>query len=139
MSSHADNPNAHHILPVSVYVKTLLVLFFLMALTIGAAEFSAANHVPTIAANIIAMTIAVVKATLVVMFFMHVKYGTALVKMWAAMGFIWFFLLFMIGVDYYTRQWEPVPTWDKSDAGSSTPRFKVPLSSDPSQVNVRPR
>ena len=73
MSSHADNPNAHHILPVSVYVKTLLVLFFLMALTIGAAEFSAANHVPTIAANIIAMTIAVVKATLAVMFFIDMS------------------------------------------------------------------
>jgi caa(3)-type oxidase subunit IV len=43
--------------------------------------------------NIIALTIAGIKTTLVVLFFMHIKYESKLTKLFAAAGFIWLAIL----------------------------------------------
>ena len=53
--------------------------------------------------NLIAMGIALTKATLVVLFFMQVKYGTRLIWLWAGLGFIWFLMLFITLQDYLSR------------------------------------
>jgi len=62
---------------------------------------------------VVALTIATIKATLVVLFFMQVKYGTRLTWLWASLGFIWLLLIFLIVSDYWTREWLPLHGWQE--------------------------
>ena len=119
--------HSHHITPISTYAKVLVILMILMLLTIGAAELHISDN--SYVNNGIAMTIAIVKATLVVAYFMGVKYGTKLIKMWAYAGFTWFLLMFVMYCDYVTRGWEPVPGWEK-EAPNALPRgvYKPPAA-----------
>ena len=58
----------------------------------------------------LAMTIASIKATLVILFFMHVKYSSRLTKMVVGMSF--FFLAILFGLtltDYMSRGWYASP------------------------------
>jgi cytochrome c oxidase subunit 4 len=67
----------------------------------------------------IAIAVAITKATLVVLFFMHVKYSSAMTKM--VVGLAVFFLLVMLGLtmtDYATRDWFASPR-GSSGAGTS--------------------
>jgi len=57
-----------------------------------------------------AVTIAMVKGTLVILYFMHVRYSSHLVKVFVCAGFLW--LLIMIAItmsDYMTRGWISAP------------------------------
>jgi cytochrome c oxidase subunit 4 len=57
-----------------------------------------------------ALAIAGFKATLVILFFMGVKYNTPLTKVVAASGFLWLIILFGITMgDYLTRTWIGFP------------------------------
>ena len=57
-----------------------------------------------------ALAIAGFKATLVILFFMGVKYNTPLTKVVAASGFVWLIILFGITMgDYLTRAWIGFP------------------------------
>jgi cytochrome c oxidase subunit 4 len=59
---------------------------------------------------IVAMFIAVTKATLVVLFFMHVRYQGRLTFVFAIAGFCWLaILLVLIAADYLTRAWLSAP------------------------------
>jgi cytochrome c oxidase subunit 4 len=101
MSDHAE----HHIVPKSVY---FLVFFALIVLTWVTAIVST---VDLGALNIyVALSIAIFKASLVVLFFMHVKYGTRLTKMIVMAGLYWLLLLLFIAMsDLWTRTWMGVP------------------------------
>ena len=58
----------------------------------------------------VALAIAAFKATLVILFFMGVKYNTPLTKVVAASGFLWLIILFGITLgDYLTRAWIGFP------------------------------
>jgi len=96
MSDHGP-----HVVPVRIYVGVFLALMTLTALTVWAAgqDFGALN-------TVVALTIAVTKATLVVLFFMHVKYGTPLVKLIVVSALVWLGLLLSITMsDYASRGW----------------------------------
>lgn len=96
-----------HIIPASTYWKTFVILMILMVLTVWVAGFDLGwLNIP------IAATIAVTKATLVVLFFMGVKYGTRLTWLWAALGFVWLIIMAGIGVDYAARQWFTTHGWE---------------------------
>jgi cytochrome c oxidase subunit 4 len=119
--------NGIHVFPVSMYVKTLVWLIILMALTIAAAQVNLAHvfadrgwssSLGSVANNVIAMTIAVIKGLLVIQFFMHVKFGTDLVKLWTLTGFVWVTLMLFILMDYGTRKFEPAPAFE-ADTGSA--------------------
>ena len=60
---------------------------------------------------IVAMIIAVIKAALVVLFFMNVKNSSKLTWLWAAIGFIWLFLMAGIFLDYQSRAWQEPQGW----------------------------
>lgn len=61
--------------------------------------------------NVVMLTIAVTKATLVVLYFMHVRWSTRLTWVVAASGFFWLLILFGLTMqDYLTRGWVP-GTW----------------------------
>lgn len=87
------------ILPKKTYYRIGAALFILMFLTIGAAYINLGGF------NIyVALTIAVIKALLVVMYFMHVKYNTKLTWIFAGAGFLWLIIMFVLTMsDYVTR------------------------------------
>ncbi len=54
----------------------------------------------------VALGIAVTKGTLVILFFMGVRWNTPLTKTVAISGFVWLMILFAMGMnDYLTRGW----------------------------------
>lgn len=112
MAKGENSPHsAHiHIVPVRVYLKVYVALLVLLVLTVGAA-YLPGHH--TLLNNIIALTIAVVKAVLVVLYFMHVRYGTRLTWVWASAGFFWLVIMFVLILgDYFTRHWIPMWGWE---------------------------
>ncbi len=92
---------SEHIVPKSTYYAIFSALMVGTALTVGAAfvDLGPLN-------TIVAMAIAITKASLVVVFFMHVKYGPKLV--WLIIIASVFWLILMLGItlgDYLTRGW----------------------------------
>jgi len=94
-----------------VSVKTFALVFFaLIALTIttvGVSRIELGEY------NFIcAMTIAVIKGSLVVWFFMDVRRSSSLTKLFVGAGFFWMaILLVFILSDYLSRGWLPRPGW----------------------------
>jgi caa(3)-type oxidase subunit IV len=108
--AHTEDKHHHHVIPAKFYFLNFLALLFFMALTIWASYI----HFPggTIVNNLVAILIALTKMMLVIAIFMGVKWSTRLTKLWAATGFVWFLLLFLTFGDYFTRDWEVVPSWN---------------------------
>jgi cytochrome c oxidase subunit 4 len=108
MSAHAEHAG-HHIVPVSTYLVIFAALIAGTLLTVGAAyydiDFPFLGY--TIPLNTtVALLIAATKAALVVLFFMHVKYSTRLIWVFAAAGFLWLIILFTLTLaDYQSRGW----------------------------------
>lgn len=92
---------AHHIVSPTVYLMIFGVLMVGTALTAGMA------YVPLGAFNApVALAIACTKAVFVVLFFMHVKYSSKLVKLTVSAGFFTFLVLCMMSLlDYVSRAW----------------------------------
>ncbi len=98
--AHHDE-HEHHIVSPKVYVVIFLALLALTSLTVGASFIEMGIFNP-----IVALGIAVIKAVLVVLFFMHVKYSTKLTKLTVGAGVFTFFILIgMTLADYFTRAW----------------------------------
>jgi cytochrome c oxidase subunit IV len=92
---------AAHIVPRQLYYRVFAVLMMLTLITVGTAfvNLGALN-------TIIALTIAVAKALLVILFFMHVRYSSRLIWVCVAAGFFWLGLLLTFAMsDYLTRGW----------------------------------
>lgn len=94
-----------HISSKGLYYTVFLSLIALTAITVVVARVDlGAFNTP------IALAVAGVKATLVILFFMGVKYNTPLTKVVAASGFVWLIILFgMTMGDYLTRAWLGFP------------------------------
>lgn len=57
---------------------------------------------------VVALTIAVIKAVLVILFFMHVKYSSKLTKLTISAGFFWLMIMITMSLsDYLTRSFLP--------------------------------
>lgn len=55
---------------------------------------------------VVALTIAVIKATLVVLYFMHVRYSSRLTWVFVGAGFFWLAIMVALTMgDYMTRGW----------------------------------
>ncbi len=88
-----------HVEPVRVYITIFCCLMGLTALTVWA-SFQDLG----VWSNPAAIAIAICKATLVVLFFMHVRHGTGMTKVVVASGFLWLLILFGLTLsDYLTR------------------------------------
>jgi cytochrome c oxidase subunit 4 len=91
----------HHVAPVSLYLVIFGALMVGTILTVVVAKFDlgALN-------NIVMLTVACAKALLVVLYFMHVRWGTRLTWVVAASGFFWLLILFGLTMsDYMSRGW----------------------------------
>ena len=54
----------------------------------------------------VALTIAVIKAVLVMLYFMHLRYSSRLTTLFAAAGVFWFGILLVLTLsDYLSRGW----------------------------------
>lgn len=89
MSGHSEH-DLGHIIPYKVYVNVLLILLFLTIITVAASrvDFGSMNLV-------VALLIASVKAGIVGMYFMHLKYENPLI--WIYVAFPIILLAIMIG------------------------------------------
>ena len=93
---------SEHIVPLRIYVTIFLALMVGTALTVwaGLKDFPGQLNV------IIALTIAVIKATLVVLYFMHVRYSSRLIWVVFTSALFWLGILFALTLsDYWTRSW----------------------------------
>ncbi|HKY05201.1 MAG TPA: cytochrome C oxidase subunit IV family protein [Blastocatellia bacterium] len=96
---------SEHIVSKKVYYAIFLTLLVMTGVTVWVAfiDLGPLN-------NIVAMTIAVFKATLVVLYFMHVRYSSRLTWVFVAAGFVWFGILIALTLsDYYSRGWLTTP------------------------------
>ena len=104
MSEHAEHEqheHENHIVSPRIYVLIFLALLVGSALPIGASYVHLGIFNP-----IIALGIACTKATLVVLFFMHVKYSSKLTKLTVFAGiFLFLTLIGMTLADYISRAW----------------------------------
>ncbi len=92
---------AHHIVGPKVYGTILLCLLILTAATTGVAFLDLGILNP-----IIAVGIACIKAVLVILFFMHIRYSSRLMMMTVAAGFFTFLVLITMTLsDYMSRAW----------------------------------
>jgi cytochrome c oxidase subunit IV len=92
-----------HVAPKSMYYAVFLALLVGTGLTVAVAfvDLGALN-------NVLMLGIAMTKAALVILFFMHVRWGTRLTWVVAASGFIWLLILFGLTMtDYLSRGWVP--------------------------------
>lgn len=83
--SLTEHHNQHHGLSTKVCIKVWLALMILTAITVGVAEVDLGLfHV------LVAMLVATIKAGIVILWFMHIKYEGAFIRL---MVFIAFFIL----------------------------------------------
>jgi cytochrome c oxidase subunit IV len=101
MAAHTE----HHIVPKRVYFAVFSALILLTWVTAGVSTLDLGRW------NIfVALAIAICKASLVVLFFMHVWYSTRLTKMIVMSSIFWLLLLLFITMaDLWTRGWMGVP------------------------------
>jgi cytochrome c oxidase subunit IV len=137
-STHAQHDSSHHhVEKISTYFNVFAILMVLLVLTYVAAKIDL-DHMVGGLNLIVAMTIAVIKALLVVLIFMHVKHGTRLVWAFTAAGFVWLVILFvMFSLDYTTRGYEPgVSTAVSAEATVRSAVIERNMSDD--AINVSP-
>jgi cytochrome c oxidase subunit 4 len=118
--THAPHAEAHQHHDSSIYLKTLVVLFILTAITVGASyiNFGSGNVA-------IALFIASIKAILVALFFMHLKDDKPMYGIIAAAGFVFLgiFLMFDLldfdaRVKYQPFNYSPVVSTEKIPGAS---------------------
>jgi cytochrome c oxidase subunit IV len=101
----SEQHSEHHIVSPKIYFAIFAVLMICTILTVMAAEIDLNQYFRGL--NIIvALTIAVIKASLVVLFFMHAKYSPKRTQMVIIASIFWLaVMLFMTMSDYVTRLW----------------------------------
>ncbi|HJP93449.1 MAG TPA: cytochrome C oxidase subunit IV family protein [Pyrinomonadaceae bacterium] len=93
---------SEHIVSLRIYITIFLVLLAGTALTVVAAFVDFPGKLNAI----VALTIATIKATFVVLYFMHVRYSSRLVWVIVASALFWMGIMFALTFsDYLTRSW----------------------------------
>lgn len=94
-----------HIVPLKVYYAVFAALMVLTVITVLVAffDFGVLN-------DVVAMAIAGSKALLVILYFMHVRYGNRLTWIFASAGFVFLAILLAFTLsDYLSRGWQFQP------------------------------
>jgi cytochrome c oxidase subunit IV len=96
---------SQHIIPKKIYIIIFIALLLLTYATVKVAtmDLGPLN-------TLVALSIAVFKAMLVLLYFMHLRYSSRLTWLFIGAGFFW--LLLLIGLtfsDFVSRGWLPLP------------------------------
>jgi len=100
-----EHSSSAHVLPIRTYLVVWLALLVGTAITVAVAfqDLGPLN-------NIVALSIAATKATLVILYFMHGKYSTRLTKLVIVTAFVWLVILIAFTLfDFGSRDWMGVP------------------------------
>lgn len=123
MRKHGEETHTHD--HTKWYIFTIIALFFLTAITVMAAGIHFGSNTTNL---IIAMAIATVKASLVVMFFMHIRWekGMNAIVFLSSVFFVGVFFTFTL-LDITTRaKVEPVgPSEPGASAGYQPPALPM--------------
>jgi len=98
-----------HVVSPATYVIVLALLMLLLALTLTAAffDFDRILHAPYWSMTI-ALLIAITKAVLIILIFMHVRYAGKITWAFAGAAFVWLGIMMTLSLsDYMTRQYPP--------------------------------
>jgi cytochrome c oxidase subunit 4 len=97
----SSEEHRQHVIPLTVYVGIWATLMVLTGVTVFVSFLDLHNW------NIvIALLIATIKGTLVVLFFMHLYYSSKLTKVTVIAALFFLFLLLSLSMmDYLTRDW----------------------------------
>ena len=104
-ASHKTESAHEHVLPVKTYLAVYGALMVLLVATVGAAfiNLGAFNFTLT-------MIIAVAKAIMILLIFMHVRYSERLVWVFSSAAFLWLAIMIVLSLnDYFTRGWLNIP------------------------------
>jgi cytochrome c oxidase subunit IV len=94
-----------HVSPLSTYLTIFAALMVFTAITVAVAFVNLGSFNP-----VVALGVAAVKATLVILFFMHVKYSSRLTKLTVVLSLFFVVILFAETLmDYATRGFLPPP------------------------------
>ncbi len=101
MNDHHGHAPTHHITPLPVYFTIFFALMILTGVTVWISRVDlGVMNFP------VAMAVAIVKASLVILFFMHVIHSTRLTWVVVLGSFLWLGVLFVLTFsDYLTRDW----------------------------------
>ena len=92
--------NSKHVLSIKLYAVIFIALVALTLTTTGVAFIDLGGNLNVI----VALTIAVVKALLVILFFMHVRYSDRLTWVFVGAGFFWLAIMMALTLsDFLTR------------------------------------
>ncbi len=98
---HDPHGGGHHILPLGIYWGVFFALVIGTLLTVWTATIDLGRM-----NVVVALVIASIKALLVILFFMHVKYSSKMVWLFAGAGFFWMILQILFTMqDYVSRSW----------------------------------
>jgi cytochrome c oxidase subunit 4 len=93
--------SAQHIVSVRTNLTVFAILLALLVLTIAVAYIDLG-----VLAIPIALTIAVVKAVLIMLYFMHVRFSPRLIWIFSGAAVYWLLILLALSLnDYLTRSW----------------------------------
>ena len=96
---------AEHVESRKVYYAIFGALLVLTYLTVAVSRVDLGRL-----NTVVALTIAVTKAVLVVLFFMHVRHSSRLTKLVVVGGFVWLALLIGLTMaDFVSRVWLAIP------------------------------
>jgi cytochrome c oxidase subunit IV len=91
---------------MKTYFRVWAALLLLLGLTVGVAYIHLGPF-----NTIAAMSIAVVKAVVIGVYFMHLRNSSRLTWVFAGAGFFWLLIIFTLALgDYATRSWMSPPT-----------------------------
>jgi cytochrome c oxidase subunit 4 len=92
---------ATHVVPLRIYFAVFAALMVLTAVTVWVAFYDFGTM-----SAVAALGIATAKATLVVLFFMHVRYSPRLIGLTLVAGLFWLGIFIALTLnDYLTRGW----------------------------------
>ena len=92
-----------------VYPRVYISIFLILMVGTGLTVIAAFQDFPGPLNAVVALTIAVVKAVFVVLYFMHVRYSSRLIWLVIAAAIFWLAIMFALTIsDYSTRSWLPV-------------------------------
>ena len=106
---------------VKTYFMVAAALMFLLALTVGVSFFNLGPF------NVVlSLGISILKALLIMMIFMEVRYSHPIVWLFAGASFLWLLIMLTLTIsDYFTRGWVE-PDWKDGTGATNHVEFVSP-------------
>jgi cytochrome c oxidase subunit IV len=99
MASNTEHAESHNHPTLATYIAVFVALLLLLVATVVAAEWDVGRW-----NFVVAVAIASLKAALILLFFMHVRYSPPLIWLFVFSGFYWMAIMFALTLsDYITR------------------------------------